>query len=85
MRTVTMMSGPAIRKLKAENAQLRLAKARLKRLIVAGNALRPMFDYTSNPDDWRKEIRAFEMSLAAASEIVPTTPSSVAETSYSDG
>lgn len=85
MKMVTMMSGPATRKIKNENARLREAKARLKRLIIAGNALRGMFDYTSNPDDWRKEIRVWELAMAAASEIVPVPALSESETRYSDG
>lgn len=85
MKTVTMMSGPAIRKLRDENARLREARARLRRLVVTGRALSGMFDYTSNPEDWRKEIRAFELALAAAGEMVSVTAPSRSETSYSDG
>jgi hypothetical protein len=84
MKTVTMMSGPAIRKLKDENARLREAKGRLRRLVRAGENLGGMFEFSSGlVDAWGKEIRAFELALSAASEIAPSTTHSGDSTEFS--
>lgn len=80
-----MMSGPATRRLKDENARLREAKARLVRLVRACQDLRPMFEYSENLSrEYEAEIRQFELAVAAAGEIVSSTTPSASSTKRHD-
>lgn len=76
MKTVTMMSGPAIRKLRGDNARLRLERRRLIRVLEAAERINGILDGTNLQEEWRDEIQALDYAVAAAREIVPFASSS---------
>lgn len=81
MKSVTVMSGPAIRQLKNENGRLRLENRRLRNLFDAACDLEAMLTDGGNPDE--SELRPFRRALAAASEIVSRTTRFAESTSSS--
>lgn len=63
MKSVTVMSGPAIRKLKADNARLREQKRRLRRVLDEAGALKKQPYFYGNTD-------SLDLAIAAAREVL---------------